>query len=204
MLVSILVVLGYIGLVALVLWLLAVRPRLPLRDRISGLLQLLAVYTFIIGLLSASGAFKAFVTLQQELTSPDPLVFLRANLHVFMGIFSAMAVALDPATSSAATWIALPVIVVLELLVFVYAVVHFFVIVPLAYFAYLITSVPVDAILNAPSDVEITIGTEIVHIKGLVCENQAALRNFAVGIPAFVVSLLLKIWPLVRRVQPSK
>jgi hypothetical protein len=204
MLASVLVVLGYIGLLAFVLWSLAIRPRLPLKDKISGLLQLLAVYTLILGLLSTSGVFTVFGTLQRELSSPDPLLFLRANLFMFAGIFGAMAVALDPSTQSVHVWIALPVLLVLGLLLFVYAVVHFFVIVPLAYFAYLITSVPVDAILNARSDVEIAIGTESVRIKALVLKNEAAIRNFAVGIPAFVVSLLLKIWPLVRRERPDK
>ncbi len=203
-LVSVLVVLGYITLLALVLWFLAIRPRLPLKDKVSGLLQLLAVYTFILGLLSASGVFTAFGSLQRELTSPDPLLFLRANLTMFVGIFSAMSVALDPSTWSVGTWIALPVLFVLTLVLFLYAVVHFFVIVPLAYFAYLITSVPVDAILNAPSDVEISVGAESVRIKALVLKSEAAIRNFAVGIPAFVVSLLLKVWPLVRHGRPDK
>ena len=123
---------------------------------------------------------------------------------MFAGMFSAMTVALDPSTLSVRTWIALPVLVVLMLVLFVYAIIHFLAVVPLAYFAYLITSVPVDAILNAPSDVEIAIGTETVGIKALVLKNEAAMRNFAVGIPAFMVSLLLKIWPLLRRERPSK
>lgn len=198
-LVSVLVVLGYIALVALVLWFLAIRPRLPLKDKVSGLLQLLAVYTFILGMLSASGVFADLRTLQKELTSPDPLVFLRANLIMFSGLFGAMSVALDPSTWSVITWITLPLLLVLELVLFLYAVVHFFAIVPLAYFAYLIASVPVDAILNAPSDVEISVGPESVRIKALVLKSEVALRNFAVGIPAFVVSLLLKASPLVRQ-----
>jgi hypothetical protein len=196
-------VFGYAGLLAFVLWFLAVRPRLPLRERISGLLQLLAVYTFIVGLLSASGAFASLASLQRELASPDPLVFLRANLVAFAGLFAALAVALDPGALSAQTFIAVPVVILLELLLFVYAVVHFFVIVPLAYFAYFLASVPVDAILNAPSDVEIQFGKDSVAIKTLVQKNEVALRNFAVGIPAFMVSLFLKLWPLVRRAQPS-
>jgi hypothetical protein len=204
MLVSILVVLGYIGLLAFVLWFLAIRPRLPLKDKISVLLQLLAGYTFILGLLSASGVFTFFGSLQLELTSPDALLFLRANLLMFAGIFGAMTVALDPSTLSVHPWIAPPVLLVLTLLLFGYALIHFFVIVPLAYFAYLITSVPVDAILNAPSDVEIAIGTESVRIKALVLKNEAAIRNFAVGIPAFTVSFLLKIWPLVRRERSDR
>lgn len=201
-LVSVLVVLGYIGFLAFVLWVLAIRPRLPLKDKISGLLHLLAVYTFILGLLSASGFFAAFGSLQRELTSPDPVQFLSANLAMFAIIFGAMSVALKGA-QSVFVWTS-PILFGLALLIFVYAVIHFLVIVPLAYFAYLITSVPVDAILNAPTDVEITIGAESVRIKALVLKNEGAIRNFAVGIPALMVSLLLKIWPLVRRKRPNK
>jgi hypothetical protein len=196
--VSVLVVLGYIGLLGFVLWFFATRRRLPLRDKISGLLQLLAVYTFVMGLLSASGVFTIFGSLQRELTSSDPLVFLRANLMMFTGLFSAMAVAMDPNTLSGRAWIALPLSVALTILLFVYALIHFLVIVPIAYFAYVITSVPVDAILNAPSDVQISIGSESVRIKELVLKNETAIRNFSVGIPSFVLSLLLKMWPLVR------
>lgn len=203
-LVSILVVLGYIGLFAFVLWFLAIRPHLPLKDKIPGLLQLLAAYTVIQGLLSASGVFTAFPSLHRELTSPDPLVFLRANLNMFVVIFSALSVALDLSTLSVHTWIALPVLLVLVLILLPYAVIHFFAIVPLVYFAYLITSAPVDAILNAPSDVEIAIGAESAHIKALVLSNEVAIRNFAVSIPSFVVALLLKIWPLVRRERPNR
>ena len=85
-----------------------------------------------------------------------------------------------------------------------YMIIHFLAIVPLAYFAYLITSVPIDAILNASTDIEITIGVETVRIKELVMQNEVAMRNFAVGIPAFVVSLVLKIWPLMHSKRPNK
>lgn len=200
-LVSTLVILSYIVLFALVLWFITIRPHLPMRNKISGLFQLLAIYTFTMGMLSALGVFSIFSNLERNLTSSDPLLFLIGNLDIFVVIFSAMSVALDPNTI---TLVALPVLLVLFILLFVYAIVHFLVIVPLAYFSYLITSVPIDAILNASTNIEITLGTETVRIKELVMQNEIAMRNFAVGIPAFVVSLILKIWPLIYRKQPGK
>ena len=201
MLASILILIAYLGLFAFVLWFIAIRPRLPLKDKIGGLFQLLAAYTFIMGLLSASGVFAVFSGLQQNLTSSDPLLFLAGNFYMFTGLFSAMEIALDPNTM---TLIALPFLLVQMLLLMMYAIIHFFVIVPLAYFAYLITSIPVDAILNASIDVKIAVGEEKVRIKALVEQNEAAIRHFAVGVPAFAISLLLKIWPLLRRERPNK
>jgi hypothetical protein len=61
----------------------------------------------------------------------------------------------DPSTQS---FISLLVMAVLFVILFVYAAIHFLVIVPLVYFAYLITSVLMDAVLNAHSVVQITIG----------------------------------------------
>lgn len=193
------VVVGYIGLLALVLWIVAIRPAMPLREKISGLFQLAAIYTFVMGLLSTSGVFDALSSMQQDLTSTNPVEFLAGNFHMFVVLFSAMEVALDPNT---ATLLAVPALLVLSVLLVVYAVFHFVVIVPLAYFCYLVTSVPVDAILNASTDVEITIGLEKMRIKELVVQNEAVIRNFAVGVPAFAASLILKIWPLLSRKGP--
>jgi hypothetical protein len=204
-LISTLVVLGFGGLAGFVLWWLAIRPRLPLRDRIAGLLQLVAVYTLLQGLLSSSGVFKVFGILQQGLTSPDPLIFLRANFWMFAGVFFALGLSLHPDTVATPLRMLLgvPVLVGLSLIVMAYALVHFLAIVPIAYFAYVVTSVPVDAILNATSDVEITIGGAAVRIQGLVAQNEAAIRNFVVALPAFTVSLVLKMWPMVRRGAPA-
>jgi hypothetical protein len=204
-LVSILAVLGLGGLAAFVLWWLAIRPHLPLRDRIAGLLQLVAVYTLLLGLLSSSGVFKILDTLQRDLTSPDPLLFLRANCVMFAGIFAALAVALRPETLAwdLRMWLGAPVLLGFALVGFVYSVVHFLAVAPIAYFAYVVTSVPVDAILNAAADTEIRFGDNAVRIKGLVTQNEAAIRNFAVALPAFAVSLVLKMWPLLRRGAPA-
>ncbi|MBZ5535762.1 MAG: hypothetical protein LAO31_07395 [Acidobacteriia bacterium] len=200
-LVSILTVVLYMGLVAFVLWLIAIRPRLPVRDKIAGLLKLVAVYTLLFGLLSSSGVFKEFDGLQRELTSPDPLIFLRGNLSMFIILFGSMSVALDPNSKSSELrqLLGTPVLIAESLGLFAYAIIHFLAIAPIAYFAYLVTSVPIDAILNSGSDIEIRHGVEAIRIKALVVQNETAIRNFAVALPAFAVSLLLNIWPLLRR-----
>ena len=200
-LVYVLTILVYAGLVALVIWALAVRSRMPVKDKIAGLLQLVATYTFILGLLSSSGVFKVFDKLQLNLTSPNPLVFLSANTLLFSILFGGMVVALDPSTNSSELrfLLGLPILFAEALLLFAYAVIHFLVIVPIAYFGYLATSVPIDAILNSGSDIEFAMDGNVMRIKELISQNEAAVRNFAVSLPAFATSLVLKIWPLLRR-----
>lgn len=198
---SILTVVVYMGLVAFVLWLIAIRPRLPMREKIAGLLQLVAVYTLLFGLLASSGVFKEFDGLQRELTSADPLVFLRGNVAIFIFLFGGMSVALDPNSTSSdlRQLLGFPMLITQAIGLLAYAIIHFLAIVPMAYFAYLVTSVPVDAILNSASDIEIGVGGQAIRVKDLVAQNETAIRNFAVTLPAFAVSLFLKIWPLLRR-----
>lgn len=199
--VYIVTVLVYVALLALILWLLAIRPRRPVKDKIAGLLQLLAVYTLVLGFLSSAGVFDTFNTLQEDLTSRDPVEFLAANLQAIAILFSGMSVALDPGTASSTAMflLGIPILLATAVILFVYAVIHFVVVVPIAYFGYLLTSIPIDAILNASTDVEIASGGGVIRIKHLVQQNEAAIRNFAVALPAFVTSLVLKIFPLLRR-----
>ena len=197
----ILVVLVYAGLVAFVLWLLAIRPRHPVKDKIASLLQLVAVYTFVLGFLSSAGVFNTFDHLQRNLTSRDPLQFLAANCVAFGIIFLAMSVAFNPSTSASIPrfLIGFPVLLAAMLLLCAYTIIHFLAVVPLAYFGYLATSVPIDAILNSSSDAEITSGEKVITSKKLVQQNETAIRNFAVALPALTISLVLKIAPLFRR-----
>jgi hypothetical protein len=165
-------------------------------DKLAGLFQLIAIYTALLGLLSGFGLFDAFHEIELEVTSSDPLRFVRGNAFIFMFLFGALAVALDP---NNVQLIQIPAVLASALAVFGYAIIHVVVIAPLAYFAYLATSAPIDAILNAGSDVEMTIGEKTIHIKALVAQYEFAIRNFAVAVPAFTVSFFLKLWPLLRR-----
>ncbi len=190
------------ALVTLVLWLIIIRPKLPVSDKLAGLLQLLAVYTALLGLLSGSGFFNAFHEMERDVTSSDPLEFLRGNFLIFTFLFGAVAAASDPRTVQLTQ---LPMVLASGLALFGYAIIHFVVIAPVAYFAYLVTSAPIDAILNSGSNVIISITSngeepiKFINIKALVVQNESAIRNFAVALPAFTVSFFLKLWPLLRR-----
>jgi hypothetical protein len=69
---SILTLLAYLGMISFVLWFFASRGRLPTKDKVSRLLQRVAVYTLMLDLLSNAGVFKAFDGPRGELTSPVP------------------------------------------------------------------------------------------------------------------------------------
>jgi hypothetical protein len=196
----VLTILVYVGLTALVLWLFAIRPRQPLKDRIANLLQLVAAYTFMLGLMSSSGVFKAFDWLQRDLTSQDPLRFLASNSEAFSIVYAAAAVAFDPTTSASMPrfFLGLPVLLAGVVILLAYTIVHFLVIVPIAYFGYLVTSVPIDAILKSGSDIEIKSGGGVIRIRELVQQNEPAIRNFAVAVPALLTSFVLKFGSLLR------
>lgn len=197
----VLTVLFYLAAIAYVVWLLRIRLRHQVKDLLSGALQLVALYTLILGFLSTAGVFGPFDWLQRGLTSQDPLRFLAANFHAFALLFGGLGVALNPHTASspAVFLLGLPVLLAGALLLFAYAIIHFLVVVPIAYFGYLLTSVPVDAILNSAGDVQFAAGGRAIQIKELVRQNEVAIRNFMVALPAFMTSLILKVAPLLRR-----
>jgi hypothetical protein len=63
---------------------------------------------------------------------------------------------------------------------------------PLAYFGYVLTSVPIDSILLSGHDMEFGDGTHVVKVKELFVANEVAIRNFAVALPALGTSILIK------------
>jgi hypothetical protein len=190
----------YVALAGVNLWLIANRLSGRLTDKVAGLLLLIGAYALVLGLLSALGIFKEFAWLQADLTSPDPGRFLMGNLLAVAIMFKAMFIALDPATASSGLvfLLRIPLLLALALVLFAYALVHLLVVVPVTYFAYLVTSQPIDAVLAAPSEVEFRAGRRAIRIKALVEENAPALRNFAVALPAFALSVILKILPLLQ------
>lgn len=193
---------------ALSIWFFLVRSRGKISDRLAVFLQIVAGYTMLLGLFSTAGVLDSLVGLERDLTSSNPLKFLRGNLVAFAALFSAVAVGLDPSTgASAARFLTtVPVLLGLLVLLAVYAVFHFLVVVPIAYLGYVITGIPIDAILRAqPSaDVTVTFGVSELRIKTLVEQNELPLRNFAVALPAFVLSLVLKMGPFLRSMRKHR
>jgi hypothetical protein len=194
------VVITYVLLLTFIVWLVGIRPRRPLRDRIAGLLQIVAAYAFTLGVLKAGGILEAFPDLSRGLTSNDLAVFLGSNFHAFGILFTALWVALSPTTTSsaAAFLLRLPVLIGLSVILVAYGVLHFLVVVPVAYVGYLITSVPIDAILHSARDATIENGKYLLEIKRTVVTHEVELRNFAVAVPAFVLGVVLKMLPLLK------
>jgi hypothetical protein len=195
-------------LVSGVVWLLYVtvvffvlkRRQKSLSDRIGGLLQILTIYSTVVLLLSKAGVFDSLKGLEGDLTASNPLQFMRGNLVAFTTIFSGLFVALDPWTSASTLRLVLtaPMLIGMLLLVFAYAVFHVLIVVPVSYFGYLVTGVPIEAILAARgSEVSITYGKSHLLIADLVRQNEFVLRHFAVGLPATVLTSGLKLWPLI-------
>ena len=98
-----------------------------------------------------------------------------------------------------ASCVRLPVLLVGLVILFMYAVAHFLIVVPVAYFGYLITSVPIEAIIHSGGDMKVAMGDDAGLIRELVIDKEVAFRNFAVALPAFMISFVLKISPLLRR-----
>ncbi len=186
---------AYLALVFGLCWLLRSRLRLPLARVATSLLQMVAIYTLLLGFFLQAGVLDALPTLRDELTSTDPAAFLAGNLTAFAVLSSALAIALDPSTSSSIPRFLLstPVLLALVVVFFVYALVHFLVVVPVSYFGFLITSVPIDAILYSGAERVISInGGESLRIREIVDANEASLRRFAVALPAFVMFMIVK------------
>jgi hypothetical protein len=76
----VLIVAAWLGLVAFDLWLLLIRPDAPWATRIGYVLGLLGVYTFAFGLLAETELLKKLPYMGDELTSPNPILFLAANM----------------------------------------------------------------------------------------------------------------------------
>ena len=194
-----LVVLVYLGLLALNIWIFLVRAHGNWPEKAGILLQVLTLYTFAFGFLSKTDLLKDFGNITEEMTSPNLYEFLRGNFAFLTILFSSIKVALTP-EKTGYSWfylLEMPLVMVCGLAVFVYAVFHLVVIVPIAYLAYVIVSVPIRSIQASADDVAISIGdktvTKTVSIKDIISSNVVPLRNFLIGIPAIALSMILRI-----------
>ena len=94
----------------------------------------------------------------------------------------------------------MPFLIFLSIILIAYTFIHLLVIVPITYFGYLITSIPIDAVLNSTQDVIVKANNDvIINIKDLIKDNEVTIRNFAVGLPAFAISVIFKLVPLLRK-----
>jgi hypothetical protein len=168
-------------------------------SRFGFVLQVLAVYGIGIGFVQKSEALKAFAGID-EMTSPNLLKFVRGNA-IFLGIVNSLvAVALGAratresialgATGRLLVLCAFPVIYLCQA-------VHIVLIMPFAYLGYLFTSALVESIAGSSEDAQwdATEHGELrarLDVRAVIAENSSAMKSFLIGVPATVLSFVLK------------
>ena len=215
-LMPILVVLVYLGLLTLGIWIFFIKEQGSLKEKLEFPLQVLTVYTLAFGFLSTSDILKDFTNLTEDMTSPNIFKFMTSNilfLALFIGCFAAM---IDPDKTIKSQeikektsmkplslfmelvrffeifTILIPIVGVLIMIV--YIVFHIMVIMPISYIAYVIVSYPIREIQTSGHDIEMSCGTQDVSIKGIFSqENEVAMRNFLIAIPAVILQVVLPI-----------
>jgi small-conductance mechanosensitive channel len=124
---------------------------------------------------------------KKEKTSMKPLSLFMEMLGIFMemlGIFMVLFTVLFT--------ILIPIVGFLIMIV--YIVFHIMVIMPISYIAYVIVSYPIREIQTSGHDMEMSCGTQDVSIKGIFSqENEVAMRNFLIAIPAVILQVVLPI-----------
>jgi len=150
-------------------WVFIIRPRKPLREKLSFVFQVVATYTFAFGLVVQSKLLASFGTLAQDMTSPNLFEFLRGNFAFLGYIFLGLASALEPIkeTYGPLYIFEMLVLLIVGLLSLVYAVLHLLILVPFTYLGYMLASVPINAIVTSNKDYFIAIGGQTLSIKAL-------------------------------------
>jgi hypothetical protein len=198
---------GWLLLAAFDVWLLLIRPAAPWDTKISFVLGVLGVYTFAFGILAQTGLLRVFPDQGESLTSPNPMRFLAGSFEAVGLLQLVVSVGMRPERTpesldrrggSLLQLVQLPVLLVEFVLVVAFTVLYLVVIAPLAWIAYAIVSVPLDAITGSGRDVAVGLvdprtgaKTEPVYLKQVVVENLVTLRNLLVAVPALLSSLIL-------------
>lgn len=170
-------------------------------NSIGFILQIIGFYGIGMGFVQKSNLLKNFAGVSDGMTSPDPISFMAGNF-LFLGILSSLvAEGLDVNRSqkSSMTLGCFGQILILCIypFLFVYFLVHLFLICPFAYLGYLLSSAFVESITGAASDFEwANTGPgeqpQKVSMKEVIASDPAAAKSFLIGIPAQLLSFLLK------------
>ncbi|MEA1985279.1 MAG: hypothetical protein U9N13_06465 [Euryarchaeota archaeon] len=195
LLVQCLIISLFAGLLLLDIWIFLIRGHGSLQAKLELLLEILALYTFMFGFLAQTGILDHFEDLIRDMTSPNLYEFLRANLVFLTILFSTLAVALDPkkARYGPSYPLELLLLLVVGSLVFVYAVFHILVIVPIVYLPYVMVSIPLRNIQASEGDIVIQYGKGTVNIKDVVSSNEVSVRNLLIAVPAMVLALVVRV-----------
>lgn len=190
------VVLVYLLLLALNVWLLWFLPEVPTREKVSFVLTLVGFYSLALNFSNGSGLTAAFPSWLADMTSPNLREFAASSFKVLSVAFlmaSLFVRGFPPPVLSRLSFVgvllALPLALVAVVALFVVAAAYLVVIVPLAYIAYLLASIFLDAIENAPGDFLLSSEEGQLTMKGAVREHRAQLKTLVVGVPSTVLGI---------------
>lgn len=162
-------------------------------EKLSALFALVGIYGLAIGLFSRRKALKTFKDVMDDLVSPNPATYLRANFIFASFVSSFATVALSPRRLQSRTlWfgcigslIWLPI----AFLFLAYFIFHLLVIAPIAYFPTLIACMVVNGITSSAEDVKFSIGAMSISIREIVSENPTEAKGFVTGVPAAILAI---------------
>ncbi len=193
----------FLGLVTLYAWVLSPMGPGPLREKVQVVFAILALYGFGLRFLFQSEGLKNFGGLADGMTSANLFKFLAGNFRFLAFVFLIMSVASRSKKGRAVaitSWreaggVVLEVLMTMLFGVFILAYIpfHVVVIMPIAYVAYVVVSVPIRRIRTAPIDIRLEFGEEKVSVKEVISESAPALKSLAVAVPAAMMAATLQI-----------
>lgn len=188
-------------LLAFNIWFFFVWPKKAFGDKIATVLQIIAVYTFGLGVLTQIGVLPALKSLAPELTSPDLLRFLAGNMNIAAIGFQGLSVALEPSKTAFSATIALEGLYLLLLtpIAILGFVAYAIFVMPWAYLAYAFVSIPVNAVLTSGVDHCLSLSGPSLEestycFKEGVQSNTAGFKSFLIALPAVTVAFALKLF----------
>jgi hypothetical protein len=190
------IVLVFFVLLALNVWLLWLVPDAPETEKASFVLTLVGFYSLALNFSNNSGLAQAFPSWLPGLTSPNLREFSAHSFYVSSAAFSIASLFVrgfpPPMLSRLGFFgvlLALPLALVVVVVAFVAAAAYLVVIVPLAYLAYLLASILLASVENAPTDAALSSEEGSLTIKGAVREHRVQLKTLVVGIPSTVFGI---------------
>jgi hypothetical protein len=156
-------------------------PKRSFAENIATVLKIVTVYTFTFGVLTSVGVLRAFPSLASYLTSPNLLEFMVGNFRASAIVAQGVTVMEEPLKNGfmATAGIEPLVLMILTPILLVGIFLYIGIVMPWAYLAYVIVSVPVNAVLTAGPDSCVFIGEGSNYcIKAAVKADPITFKNF--------------------------
>lgn len=191
----------FCAIIAADAWFMSVHIRGSLMDRMSFALAIVGLYGIVLGFIQRSSELKGFGGLVEGMTSPNLFEFIGANLQALgllvltasLGAGSRRTAGHKPVLGAAGSilfLVAAPIIVA-------YVVFHTFVIMPLAYVAYIFAEAVVERLSSSGLDTAVSARTgehvETLNLRNVILADRVASKSYLVGLPSTFLSLALKL-----------